>query len=168
MTAAPRFVLAYLYLTEGQNSAADGQLKTITQLQPGDRVSAQLLQSMSKTTTAAAAARCGRKSGTKPVSSTRGPASSRSDRGGPLGAQDPIQRPLHRWHRGQPPLPAPGRGQGLELEQPLGEAFPHARSPDQHDIAAVSLHGLPALLGIELVVDQHHRCQVVASRQLGH
>ena len=36
----------------------------------------------SGTTTAAAAARCGRRSGTKPVSSTRGPASARSDGGG--------------------------------------------------------------------------------------
>ena len=50
----------------------------------------------------------------------------------------------------------------------LREAFPHGRSGDQHDIAAVSLHGRPALLGIELVVDLHYRCQVVALRQLGH
>ena len=48
-------MLAYLYLTEGQNSAAEGQLKTVTQLQPGDRVSAQLLRSISKTAAAAAA-----------------------------------------------------------------------------------------------------------------
>ena len=38
--------------------------------------------SRSGTTTAAAAARCGRRSDTKPVSSTRGPASARSDGGG--------------------------------------------------------------------------------------
>ena len=38
--------------------------------------------SRSGTTMAAAAARCGRRSGTKPVSSTRGPASARSDGGG--------------------------------------------------------------------------------------
>jgi len=55
-SAAPRFVLAYLYLTEGQNSAAEGQLKAITQLQPGDRVSAQLLESLSKTAAAATGA----------------------------------------------------------------------------------------------------------------
>ncbi len=48
-SAAPRFVLAYLYLTEGQNSAAEGQLRAVTKVQPGDRVSAQLLQSISKT-----------------------------------------------------------------------------------------------------------------------
>jgi hypothetical protein len=51
-SAAPRFVLAYLYLTEGQNSAAEEQLRAVTQLQPGDRVSAQLLQSLSKTAAA--------------------------------------------------------------------------------------------------------------------
>jgi tetratricopeptide (TPR) repeat protein len=47
-SAPPRFVLAYLYLTEGQNDAAAQQLKAVTQLQPDDRVSAQLLQSMTK------------------------------------------------------------------------------------------------------------------------
>ncbi len=54
-SAAPRFVLAYLYRTEGQNSAAEEQLKAVTQLQPGDRVSAQLLASISKASAAAAA-----------------------------------------------------------------------------------------------------------------
>jgi tetratricopeptide (TPR) repeat protein len=54
-SAAPRFVLAYLYLTEGQNSAAEEQLRAVTQLQPGDRVSAQLLQSLSKTAAATGA-----------------------------------------------------------------------------------------------------------------
>lgn len=47
-SAAPRFVLSYLYLTAGQNDAAAGQLKAVTGLQPNDRVSAQLLQSIAK------------------------------------------------------------------------------------------------------------------------
>jgi tetratricopeptide (TPR) repeat protein len=44
--APPRFVLAYLYLTEGQNAEAETQFKAVTSLQPKDRVSAQLLQSL--------------------------------------------------------------------------------------------------------------------------
>ena len=46
--ASGRFVLAYLYLTAGQDDAAVGVLKTIVALQPKDRVSAQLLQSLTK------------------------------------------------------------------------------------------------------------------------
>ena len=86
----------------------------------------------------------------------------------PPGAQDPVQGPLQRWHRDPQPLEAPGRGQGPELQQPLGEAVPTVGVGDQHHLAAVGLHGPAALLGVELVVDQHHRRQVVASRQLGH
>ena len=85
-----------------------------------------------------------------------------------LRAQDLVQGPLQRWHRDPQPLEAPGRGQGPELQQPLGEAFPTVWVGDQHHLAAVGLHGPAALLGVELVVDQHHRRQVVASRQLGH
>jgi tetratricopeptide (TPR) repeat protein len=45
-SAAGRFLLAYLYLTAGQNDAAIEELKIVTALQPKDRVSAQLLQSL--------------------------------------------------------------------------------------------------------------------------
>ena len=38
----------------------------------------------------------------------------------PLGAQDPVQGLLQRWHRDPQPLEAPDRGQGPELQQPLG------------------------------------------------
>ena len=86
----------------------------------------------------------------------------------PPGAQDPVQGPLQRWHRDPQPLEAAGRGQGPQLQQPLGEAVPTVGVGDQHHLAAVGLHGPAALLNIELVVDQHHRRQVVASRQLGH
>ena len=86
----------------------------------------------------------------------------------PPGAQDPVQGLLHRRHRDPQPLEAPGRGQRPELQQPLGEAVPAVGVGDQHDLAAVGLHGAAALLDVELVVDQHHRRQVVASRQLGH
>ena len=86
----------------------------------------------------------------------------------PPGAQDPVQGPLQRWHRDPQPLEAAGRDQGPELQQPLGEAFPAVGVGDQHHLAAVGLHGPAALLGVELVVDQHHRRQIVASRQLGH
>jgi tetratricopeptide (TPR) repeat protein len=44
--AAAHFVLAYLYMTQGQNDAAVSQLKIITAVQPKDQVSAQLLQSL--------------------------------------------------------------------------------------------------------------------------
>ncbi len=61
--APARFVLAYLYLTEGQNPAAIEQLKIVTKLQPQDHVSAQLLQSMTQAQPAAA-----------PISNPTGPA----------------------------------------------------------------------------------------------
>ena len=47
-SAPTRFVLAYLYLTAGQNDAAIGEFKQIVSLQPTDTVSAQLLQSLTK------------------------------------------------------------------------------------------------------------------------
>src|SRR5215472_8120457 len=34
---------------------------------------------------------------------------------------------------------------------------------DEHHLTAVSLHGPAALLGVELIVHQHHCCQVVRS-----
>jgi tetratricopeptide (TPR) repeat protein len=47
--AASRFILAYLYLTSGQNDPAKAELQAIVKLQPTDRVSAQILQSMTAT-----------------------------------------------------------------------------------------------------------------------
>ncbi len=44
--SAARFVLAYLYLTAGQDADAESELKAVVALQPGDRVSAQLLASL--------------------------------------------------------------------------------------------------------------------------
>jgi tetratricopeptide (TPR) repeat protein len=52
-TVPARFVLAYLYLTAGQNEAAMGELKIVTSLQPNDRVAALLLDSLTKSTPAA-------------------------------------------------------------------------------------------------------------------
>ena len=46
-TSAPaRFDLAYQYMTEGHADAAVRQLKVVTSLQPGDKVSAQLIQQL--------------------------------------------------------------------------------------------------------------------------
>ena len=84
------------------------------------------------------------------------------------GAQDPVKALLQRWQRDTQPLEAPDRGQGPELQQPFGEAFPTAGVRDHHHFAAVGLHGPAALVGVKLVVDQHRGRQVVASRQLGH
>ncbi len=42
--AASRFVLAYHYITAGHNDAAVRQLKKVTELQPSDQLSAQLLK----------------------------------------------------------------------------------------------------------------------------
>ena len=86
----------------------------------------------------------------------------------PLGAQDAIQGLLQRWHCDPQPLEAPDRGQGSELQQPLGETFPTVGVGNQHHLAAVSLHRPAALIDIELIVDEHHRGQVVTSRQLRH
>jgi tetratricopeptide (TPR) repeat protein len=47
-SAPARFVLAYLYLTQGQNDAAIGQYKAVLELQPQDRVSALILDSLTK------------------------------------------------------------------------------------------------------------------------
>ena len=44
-----RFLLAYQYMTCGQTEAAAGQLKAAVQLNPNDRLSAQLLSAMSTT-----------------------------------------------------------------------------------------------------------------------
>jgi hypothetical protein len=71
--AAPRFVLAYLYLTAGQNDAAADQLKIVTRLQPEDRVSAQILQSITKAQAAGSAPVA---NATTPAGTTRPPAES--------------------------------------------------------------------------------------------
>ena len=71
-----------------------------------------------------------------------------------------FQGSLQRGHPDPQPLVAPGRGLGPKLQQPLGEALPTVGVGDQHHLAAVGLHSQAALLGVELVVDQHHRRQV--------
>ena len=85
-----------------------------------------------------------------------------------LRAQDSIQRLLQRWHRDPQPVEAPGGNEGLELQQPFGDAVPATRILHQHDVATVDLHGLAALVDVELVVDQHYSRQVIVSRELGH
>jgi tetratricopeptide (TPR) repeat protein len=45
-SAPARFVLAYHYLTEGHADAAAAQLERVTQLQPNDKLSAQILASL--------------------------------------------------------------------------------------------------------------------------
>jgi tetratricopeptide (TPR) repeat protein len=47
-SAPARFVLAYQYLTQGHNDAAIDQLKQVVALQPSDKLSAQLIQQLSK------------------------------------------------------------------------------------------------------------------------
>jgi tetratricopeptide (TPR) repeat protein len=47
-SAPARFVLAYLYLTQGQAGAAIGQYKAVLELQPQDRVSALIADSLTK------------------------------------------------------------------------------------------------------------------------
>jgi hypothetical protein len=41
-----RFVLAYHYFVLGQNDAAAKELEVVTQLQPGDKLSAQMLAAL--------------------------------------------------------------------------------------------------------------------------
>ena len=59
-------MLAYLYLTAGQNDAAIGELKIVTSLQPQDRVATQLLDSITRSTSPATAPVAGRHSGAAP------------------------------------------------------------------------------------------------------
>jgi len=47
-SAPAHFLLAYHYLTQGHGEAALGQLRKVTQLQPRDKVSAQLLEQLEK------------------------------------------------------------------------------------------------------------------------
>ena len=47
--AAPRFVLAYHYLVAGHKDAAEARLKTVLDLEPGDRVARRLLASLTAT-----------------------------------------------------------------------------------------------------------------------
>ena len=83
-------------------------------------------------------------------------------------AQHPIQRRLKRWHRDPQPVEAPGGGQGAELKQPFGSTCPAVSVLNQNDFATEDLHGPAALLNIELVVDEHHRSQIVVLSELGH
>jgi hypothetical protein len=48
-SAASRFVLAYHYLTQGNTETAVGQLRQVVQLQPNDKLAAQLLRSLTQT-----------------------------------------------------------------------------------------------------------------------
>ncbi len=50
--APPRFVLAYLYMTMGAADAAADQLRAVVELQPDDRLSAQLLADLTATSQA--------------------------------------------------------------------------------------------------------------------
>ena len=54
-SASARFVLAYLYLTQGNTDAAVDQLKRVVALQPKDTVAARLLEQLDKTNTPPAA-----------------------------------------------------------------------------------------------------------------
>jgi hypothetical protein len=86
----------------------------------------------------------------------------------PFGAQHLVERLLHLRHHDPQPFEASGRSQRPQLQQPLGEAVAAVGVFDQHDLAAIRLHRQPALRDVELVVDQHHRRDVVALRELGH
>ena len=55
-SVAGHFVLAYQYLTQGHTVAAAGQLQRVVALQPGDKLSAQLLSQLSQTGPAPGAA----------------------------------------------------------------------------------------------------------------
>jgi tetratricopeptide (TPR) repeat protein len=55
-SAAPRFVLGYLYLTEGHPESAVKQFQFVSSLQPKDQLSAQLVQQLQKTDQPAASA----------------------------------------------------------------------------------------------------------------
>ena len=48
-SASARFVLAYLYLTQGHTESAIAELKVVRQLQPKDTLTAQLLQQLDMT-----------------------------------------------------------------------------------------------------------------------
>jgi tetratricopeptide (TPR) repeat protein len=54
-SASAHFVLAYLYLTQGNTDVAVDQLKRVAALQPKDTVAARLLEQLDKTNTPAAA-----------------------------------------------------------------------------------------------------------------
>jgi tetratricopeptide (TPR) repeat protein len=47
-SASARFILAYLYLTAGQNDSAIVELQQVVALQPNDRLSSQLLEALQK------------------------------------------------------------------------------------------------------------------------
>jgi len=64
--AAPRFVLAYHYLTQGHSDAALAQLKTVVALQPKDQLSAQLVQQLEQPSNAASPAPLAQNSSSPP------------------------------------------------------------------------------------------------------
>ena len=55
-SASARFVLAYLYLTQGNTDVAVEQLKRVVALQPKDTISARLIQQLETTSSPAGAA----------------------------------------------------------------------------------------------------------------
>jgi tetratricopeptide (TPR) repeat protein len=59
-SASARFVLAYLYLTQGNTDVAVDQLKRVDAFQPKDAIAARLLQQLDKTSTRAGAGAAGR------------------------------------------------------------------------------------------------------------
>jgi hypothetical protein len=77
-------------------------------------------------------------------------------------------RLLQRRHSDPQPLEASRRSERPQLQQTLGKTLVTIGVGHQYDVTAVGLHSPAALLDVELVVDQHHRRQVVASRQLDH
>ena len=85
-----------------------------------------------------------------------------------LAAQDPVEASLQRRQCEPQPFEAPDRGQGPDLQKPLGRALSAARVRDHHHFAAIGLHRPAALVDVELLVDQHSGGQIVASRKLGH
>jgi tetratricopeptide (TPR) repeat protein len=54
-SASARFVLAYLYLTQGNSDVAVDQLKRVVALQPKDTIAARLIQQLDKTSAPAGA-----------------------------------------------------------------------------------------------------------------
>jgi hypothetical protein len=79
-----------------------------------------------------------------------------------------VELPLEPWRADVESLEASGGGQGSELQQPPGKAVTKKGVGNQHDVAAIGLHGLAAPLDIDLFVNQHHRRQVVVPRELSH
>jgi tetratricopeptide (TPR) repeat protein len=80
-SAAGRFVLAYLYLAQGHNDAAIQELERVTQIQPKDRVSAQILASLQKGKAATATAAADTNAAAAPAAEQPAPAATPDVRG---------------------------------------------------------------------------------------